>query len=121
MSISICQKCGSRLCSGFARGACQMLQSNDIINNQQQRALTPTEDWQKGQQQNHKCEEDFNGNCYWCGKSMVESNTLLETRRTKNSKPPCWTRKGVCPSCGVKTGSHHNKMCKLEYKKFIPK
>jgi len=36
-------------------------------------------------------------------------------RPTRKNKPSRWSRKGRCPSCGVKQGSRHNKYCNFKY------
>jgi hypothetical protein len=40
----------------------------------------------------------------------------ITTRKTKKEKPKTWSRKGLCPSCKVGTGSKHIKGCELKYK-----
>ncbi len=37
-------------------------------------------------------------------------------QRNRKEKPKTWSRKGVCPSCGVGTGSKHNESCTFDYK-----
>jgi hypothetical protein len=44
----------------------------------------------------------------------------IGTLRKTSTRPQKWTRKGVCLSCGVSTGSNHAKACTLEYTKTQP-
>jgi hypothetical protein len=46
---------------------------------------------------------------------IIIKNIEFLARRISNKKPKVWSRKGICPGCGVTCGSKHSKNCDYFY------